>query len=209
MPPLVEPGLADPQRRARGRVRDPCFLWATMNSAPGPAHRLVHPETTERLRTSRCIRNSITSRRNRSSSARSSGSRERFFLLGPTLLGRTSFPACPSRCPDPRATCAVGLPVSTTSCTAPRLKYSSNFRYFPLRGKPRPARNLALAAGDDHARRPAGGCGRPESSWVCMSPYGVLVCILAGGLLVAPIHSAALRAAWGRLAQWNIVTRSP
>src|SRR6476660_5538252 len=30
--------------------------------------------------------------------------------------------------PRSRATCAIGFPVSTTSCTAPRLKSSSNFR---------------------------------------------------------------------------------
>jgi hypothetical protein len=47
----------------------------------------------------------------------------------PPLLGKAQLPRVPSLTPRSRATCAIGLPVSNTSRTAPCLKSSSNFRY--------------------------------------------------------------------------------
>src|SRR4051794_1329928 len=131
VPPLVEPRRADPQRPTRGGVRD-LVLLPLGDDELGHRYRPIASSTqraTERLSTSRCIRSSITSRRSRSNSARSSGSRERSFFR--VRLSRAhQLPSVPSLMPKSRATCAIGLPVSTTSCTAPCLKSSSNFRYF-------------------------------------------------------------------------------
>src|SRR6266496_4308076 len=57
------------------------------------------------------------------------------------MLRGETHPMVPSWIPRSRATCAIGLPVSRTSRTAPSLKSSSNFlrvsaiaRHFPLKG---------------------------------------------------------------------------
>src|SRR6266704_4941040 len=86
---------------------------------------------TERLSTSRCIVSSAFSFRSRSSSARSSS------LSAPLPSPRArrslahQLPSVPSLIPSSRATCAIGLPVSRTSRTAPCLESSSNFRRAP------------------------------------------------------------------------------
>ena len=71
--PLVEPGLADPQRPARGRMRN-LMLGPLGGDEPGHRYRPIASFTqraTERLSTSRCIRSSAFSFRSRTSSARS------------------------------------------------------------------------------------------------------------------------------------------
>src|SRR6266851_3291488 len=83
---------------------------------------------TERLSTSRSIASSAFSLRSRASSARSSS------LSAPVPSPRrrlsvvTQFPSVPSLIPRSRAICAIGLPVSRTSRTAPSRKSGSNFR---------------------------------------------------------------------------------
>src|SRR4029450_6461227 len=120
VPPLVEPRLADLQAPARGRVRDPVLL-PLGDDELGRGYRPIasSPQrATDRLRTSRCIRSSITSRRSRSNSARSSGSRERSFFRARRAWAH-QLPSVPSLTPRSRATCAIGLPVSITPRTAP------------------------------------------------------------------------------------------
>src|SRR3954454_10150739 len=74
VPPLVEPRLADAQRPTGGRVRH-LMLLPLGGDKGGHRYRPIASSTqraTERLSTSRCIRSSVTSLRNRTSSARSS-----------------------------------------------------------------------------------------------------------------------------------------
>src|SRR4051794_27648036 len=131
VPPLVEPRGANLQCPARGRIRD-AVLLPLGGDEGGHRYRPIASSTqraTERLRTSRCTRSSLSPRRSRASSARSSSVSA---ALPPSRSRRaftTQLPRVPSLTPSSRATCAIGLPVSNTSRTAPCLKSSSNFRY--------------------------------------------------------------------------------
>src|SRR4051812_21394257 len=131
--PFVEPRRADRQRPARGRMRD-LMLGPLGGDELGHGYRPIASFTqraTERLSTSRCIRSSMSSFRSRSSSARS----DSLSSAGPFSPARRlahQLPSVPSLTPSSRATCAIGFPVWITSCTAPRLKSSSNFRYVLL-----------------------------------------------------------------------------
>src|SRR3954451_351417 len=91
---------------------------------------------TERLSTSRCIRSSVTSLRSRTSSARSSSLNAALPFSRLRRSPAHQLPSVPSLMPSSRATCAIGLPVSNTSCTAPCLKSASNFRYCLLIAPP-------------------------------------------------------------------------
>src|SRR6266702_4120154 len=125
IPPLVKPGLGHPQRPARHRVRD-AVLVPLGSDERGHGYLLpIASETqraTLRLRTSQRISSSAHLRRSRTSSARSSS------LTRPPSPSRrrrssmTQLPKVPSLIPSSRATCAIGLPVSRTSRTAPSLK---------------------------------------------------------------------------------------
>src|SRR6478752_1682952 len=128
-PPFVEPGLGHPQRPAAHRVRDP-VLVPLGGDQGGHRYRPIASLTqraTLRLRTSRSIASSAFSLRSRTSSARSSS------LSAPSASPRrrrsalTQLPSVPSLTPRSRTTCAIGLPVSRTSRTAPSLKSLSNF----------------------------------------------------------------------------------
>src|SRR5689334_21723527 len=127
--PLVEPGPGHPQRPAGHRVRDTVLL-PLGGDERGHRYRPIASLTqraTLRLSTSRSIASSAFSLRNRASSARSSS------LSAPPpsprrrLSAFTQLPRVPSLIPRSRATCAIGLPVSRTSRTAPSLKSWSNF----------------------------------------------------------------------------------
>src|SRR6266700_562590 len=127
--PPVEPGPGHPQRPAGCRVRDAVLLPLGDDKA-GHGYRPTASCTqraTERLSTSHLMASSAFSLRSRASSARSSS------LSAPSRSPRrrrsvfTQFPRVPSLIPRSRATCAIGLPVSRTSRTAPSLKYASNF----------------------------------------------------------------------------------
>src|SRR6266566_5270033 len=137
--PPVEPGPGHPQRPAGCRVRDAVLLPLGDDKA-GHGYRPTASCTqraTERLSTSHLMASSAFSLRSRASSARSSS------LSTPSppwrLRRRSAFtqlPSVPSWMPSSRATCAIGLPVSRTSRTAPSLKSRSNFlRVSPI-GKP-------------------------------------------------------------------------
>jgi hypothetical protein len=98
-----------------------------------PGHGYLLPITSEtrratlRLSTSHLIASSAFSLRSRASSARSSS------LSAPPQPSRrrrsrsTQLPSVPELIPRFRATCAIGLPVSRTSRTAPSRKSGSNF----------------------------------------------------------------------------------
>src|SRR5262249_15828212 len=96
----------------------------------GHGYRPIASDTqraTLRLRTSHLMASSAFSLRSRASSARSSS------LSAPSPSPRrrrsafTQLPSVPSLIPRSRATCAIGLPVSLTSRTAPALKSLSTF----------------------------------------------------------------------------------
>src|SRR6185369_15005521 len=121
---LVEPCRADTQRPARGGMRN-LVLGPLDGDEPGHRYRPIASLTqraTDRLRTSRCIRSSTFSRRSRSSSTRSLSLNA---ALPSSRLRRSrahQLPSVPSLMPNSRATCAIGLPVSSTSRTAPARK---------------------------------------------------------------------------------------
>src|SRR5262249_47809427 len=128
--PLVEPGLGHPQRPAADHLRDAVGIPLGSDER---SHGYLLPiasltqRATLRLSTSRSIASSAFSLRNRPSSARSPSpaappppSRRR--RSAPPQL-----PSVPSLIPRSRATCAIGLPVSRTSRTAPSRKSWSNF----------------------------------------------------------------------------------
>src|SRR3954447_13577308 len=123
VPPLVEPRRADLQCPARGRVRD-AVLLPLGGDKGGHRYRPIASSTqraTERLSTSRCIRSSVTSLRSRTSSARSSSLNAALPFSRLRRSPAHQLPSVPSLMPSSRATCAIGLPVSNTSCTAPCL----------------------------------------------------------------------------------------
>src|SRR6516164_4362602 len=122
---------------------------------------------TERLSTSRSIASSAFSLRSRASSARSSSPSAPSPSPRRRLSAFTQLPSVPSLIPRSRATCAIGLPVSRTSRTAPSLKSLSDFlrvspigellslkrgvRWYPVRPFPPDA---------DVTQHPAWGNGR-------------------------------------------------
>src|SRR5512142_1952025 len=126
---LVKPRLADPQRPAAHRVQDavPLPLGRDQGSHGYRPIASCTQRATLRLRTSHLMASSAFSLRSRASSARSSS------LIAPVPPPRrlrssfTQLPKVPSLIPSSRATCAIGLPVSRTSRTAPSLKSRSNF----------------------------------------------------------------------------------
>src|SRR6516225_9552748 len=127
--PLVIPGLGDPQRPAGHRVRD--AVGVPLGGDEG-SHRYLPiasftQRATLRLSTSRSIASSAFSLRSRASSARSSSSSAPVPSPRRRLSALTQLPKVPSLMPRSRATCAIGLPVSRTSRTAPSLKSLSNF----------------------------------------------------------------------------------
>src|SRR4051794_21125628 len=156
---------------------------------PGHRYRPIASLTqraTDRLRTSRCIRSSTFSLRNRSNSARSLSLTA---ALPSARLRRSrahQLPSVPSLMPSSRGTCAIGLPVSNTSRTAPArsldqtsdtalaslLLKAMSPRYegkptrpgpLPMRGWRRPpadARSLPVGRGDDHTSSPPPGPDR-------------------------------------------------
>src|SRR3954454_4000332 len=186
----IEEGPDTP--RSAGLKREP--RWAT--TSPDVVPDLPGPASTCPIRTSRCIRSSITSRRSRSSSARSSGSRERSFFRARRSWAH-QFPSVPSLMPRSRATCAIGLPGSTTSCTAPCLKSSSNFRYF-LAIAPLPPQRRRLHVTRGSQRVPAGA-----SKWCAHGTPGRLVDQTSG----AGSTKAPTAACWGSLCHGVGVSR--
>src|SRR5215813_11287004 len=127
--PLVEPGPGHPQRPAGHHVRD-AVIVPLGGDERGHRYRPIASLTqraTLRLSTSRSIASSAFSLRSRASSSRSVS------LSAPSPSPRrrrsafTQLPSVPSLIPRSRATCAIGLPVSLTSRTAPSLKSLSNF----------------------------------------------------------------------------------
>src|SRR5690242_4711286 len=127
--PLVEPGLRNSQRPARGRLRD-TVSFPLGGDQGGHRYRPIASLTqraTLRLRTSRSIASSAFSRRSRASSTRSSSSRPPLPSPRRRLSAFTQLPRVPALIPRSRATSAIGLPVSRTSRTAPSRKSVSNF----------------------------------------------------------------------------------
>jgi very-short-patch-repair endonuclease len=127
--PLGEPGPGHPQRPARHRSGN-AVLLPLGGDERGHRYRPIASLTqraTLRLSTSRSIASSAFSLRSRASSSRS------LSLSAPSpsprrrLSAFTQFPSVPSLMPRSRATCAIGLPVSRTSRTAPSLKSLPNF----------------------------------------------------------------------------------
>src|SRR5205823_5008929 len=82
---------------------------------------------TLRLSTSRSIASSAFSLRSRASSARSPSSSAPLPSPRRRASAFTQLPSVPALIPRSRATCAIGLPVSRTSRTAPSRKSRSNF----------------------------------------------------------------------------------
>src|SRR5580700_686349 len=120
---LAEPGPGHSQCPAGHRMRNP-VLVPLGGDQGGHRYRPIASLTqraTLRLRTSRSIASSAFSLRSRASSARSSSPSS-----DPSPRRRrsafTQFPRVPSLIPRSLATCAIGLPVSRTSRTAPSLK---------------------------------------------------------------------------------------
>src|SRR5512142_3233029 len=130
VPPLVKPRLGHAQRLARHRLRDAVICPLSCDE-PGHGYLLPIASLTQRatlrLRTSRSIASSAFSFRSRTSSARSSS------LSAPSASPRrrrsalTQLPKVPSLTPRSQATCAIGLPVSRTSRTAPSRQSLLNF----------------------------------------------------------------------------------
>src|SRR5262249_20240775 len=127
--PLVEPGPGHPQRPAGHHVRD-AVIVPLGGDERGHRYRRIASlpqRATLRLSTSRSIASSAFSLRSRASSCRSVS------LSAPSPSPRrrssafTQLPRVPSLIPRSRATCAIGLPVSRTSRTAPSPKSRSNF----------------------------------------------------------------------------------
>src|SRR4051794_38920573 len=157
-PPLLEPRLADSQRPAGGRMRHPMLLPLGGDEG-GHRYRPIASSTqraTERLSTSRCIRSSVTSLRSRTSSARSSSLNAALPFSRLRRSPAHQLPSVPSLMPNSRTTCAIGLPVSNTSCTAPCLKSASNFRYCLLIAPPQS--DVSTLRGE--AQAAALACGR-------------------------------------------------
>ena len=88
---------------------------------PAPPGRRRSQRTRLRLRTSHRIRSSAHSLRSRASSARSSSLSSAPPASRHRRSAPTQFSSVPGRIPRSRATCAIGLPVSRTSRTAPYL----------------------------------------------------------------------------------------
>src|SRR3954447_24685460 len=157
VPPLVEPRRADLQCPARGRVRH-LMLLPLGGDKGGHRYRPIASSTqraTERLSTSRCIRSSVTSLRSRTSSARSSSLNAALPFSRLRRSPAHQLPSVPSLIPRSRATCAIGLPVSNTSCTAPCLKSASNFRYCLLIAPPQS--DVSTLRGEAHSIHGARG----------------------------------------------------
>src|SRR4029078_4970332 len=128
--PLVKPRHTHTQQHARNRMRHP-VVGPLVGDEACHAHFVASftHRTTDRLRTSRSIRNSATSLRRRLSSSRSS----RVNSPRPSLASRswaTQLPSVPSWTPRSRATWAIGLPVSRTIRTAPSRDSRSYFFRF-------------------------------------------------------------------------------
>src|SRR5437764_778102 len=130
MVPLVEPGLRHSQSPASDRVRH-VVAGPLVGDEHGQSHRVASftHRTTDRLRTSRSIRSSAFSARNRASSARSSPLKP---SLSPRLILSclTQLARVPAWIPRSAATWAIGLLVSRTIRTAPSRNSRSNFRLF-------------------------------------------------------------------------------
>ena len=120
-------------------------LWAAIKRPRLPAHRIVYPEGHRAFE-------HVAPHSELGVLLTQPGQ------LGPLILAQrpvpltaaapvsfTQFPRVPSLIPRSRATCAIGLPVSRTSRTAPSLKSASNF----LRALPSPS----PLRGCLHARR--------------------------------------------------------
>src|SRR5437879_2182416 len=178
--PLVMPGPGHLQRPAADSARD--LIPGPPGSDEGRHLHRIPPEsatqrTRLRLRTSHRIRSSAHSLRSRASSARSSA------LSSPPPASRrrrsapTQFPSVPSLTPSSRATCAIGLPVSRTSRTAPSLKSWSNFLRVSAIAPPHLRRCV-------HATR-----GNP------LHHVGVVALVAAGvfGMAVSPALSGEVR----------------
>src|SRR5690348_8673280 len=127
--PLVIPGLGHAQRPAGHRVRDavPVPLGGDEGSHRYLPIASLTQRATLRLSTSRSIASSAFSLRSRASSARSSSLSTPLPSPRRRLSAFTQLPRVPSLIPRSRATCAIGLPVSRTSRTAPSRKSLSNF----------------------------------------------------------------------------------
>src|SRR5207248_39836 len=127
--PLAGPGPGYSQGPAGHCMRD-VMLVPLGGDQGGHRYRPIASLTqraTERLRTSRSIASSAFSLRSRASSARSSSDSAPLPSPRCRLSAFTQLPRVPSLIPRSRATCAIGLPVSRTSRTAPSRKSASNF----------------------------------------------------------------------------------
>src|SRR3954447_613550 len=118
---------------------------------------------TKRLRTSRCIRSSVTSLRSRTSSARSSSLNAALPFSRLRRSPAHQLPNVPSWIPSSLATCAIGLPVSNTNCTVPCLKSASNFRYCLLIAPPQS--DVSTLRGEAQLRHRLVGAGRGAGAY--------------------------------------------
>src|SRR3954452_23688908 len=166
--PVVEPGLADLQRPAGDRVRG-CGVrpsgrrWRRPRL---PAHRLVDPEGHRALE-------HITLHPRLGVLLPQPGQ------LRATVLAQWSAVAVPVAAghrdpvaqgavvdPGSRTTCAIGLPISNTSRTAPALKPSSNFRCCGPVAPPSEARSPRYEGSPDGPVPPVSRLPAPDSGRV-------------------------------------------